>query len=365
MRSIFLLAIKDLRRQWGLALIMAVLFGLTFASYLTLITYEQSEGQSYANLGTNWLVVGSSDGLGEIYGSRLSTDIGRQLEKMGYAAPIAEIRQMTGTSAKTMILIRGMDLDRYAEITPYKLVSGRALVPGDPTRDAMVGTILARNKELKLGETITLRGRKFKIVGIFETGALEDNQVWISLADAQTLLNYGSDVSIYFIPTDGVLQVGQKVQEGVSVSQKGENGRLYDHSLQSFFRFMGMVALLAGIATVITLINLLWRLAYLHRHEFGILKTLGFRLNAFLLYFGTQSGIILLAGLVFGLGLAFGILFSTIKRLSVFGYGLAYSWNTQILWIMIGLTFGIFMVGIITPMINIQRKRIPDLLGRN
>ena len=365
MTSIFMLAIKDLRKSWGLAVIMAILFALTFGSYLTLVTYEQSQGESYAAIEKNWLVVGSSDGLGEIYGSRIGTDVGTQLEQMGYERPIAEIRQLTGTSASTMILIRGMDLQRYPEVTPYKIVSGRALQPGDASHLAMVGEILARNKDLQLGGTVTLRGRKFTIIGIFQTGALEDNQVWISLSDAQNLLNYDKDVSVYFIPDDGKLKVGQTIRSGVSISQKGENGKLFDHSIQAFFRYMGMVAFLAGIATVITLINLLWRLAYLHRHEFGILKTLGFRLNAFFLYFGTQSFMILIVGLCIGLAAAFGILFKTLNKLSVFGYGLVFSWNMKTLLIMIALTLGIFLVGVITPLINIQRKRIPELLGRN
>ncbi|MHC1740053.1 MAG: ABC transporter permease [Anaerolineaceae bacterium] len=365
MRAIFLLALKDLQRQWGLAVIMALLFGVTFASYLTLITYEQSESKSYSSIGANWLVVGSSSGLGEIYGSQISTNVGDQLREMGYENPIPELRQIVGTSARTMIMVRGMSLDNYSQVTPYKMIAGRALQPGDDSRLTMVGAIIARSKDLKVGGTVTLRGRKFDIVGIFETGALEDNQVWISLVDAQTLVNYDNDVSIYFIPSGGSLKIGDIVGEGISVSQKGENGKLYDHSLQSFFRFMRMVGLIAGIATIITLINLLWRLAYLHRHEFGIMKTVGFRLNAFLLYFGTQSGIILFAGLLVGLSTAFGVLFTGLKSASVFGYGLAFSWSIQTLFIMVGLTLGIFTIGVIAPMIGIQRTPIPDLLGRN
>jgi putative ABC transport system permease protein len=365
MGAIFLLALKDLRRQWGLVVIMAALFGITFSSYLTLVTYQQSESQNYANLGSNWLVVGSSEGLGEIYGSRISTDIGQQLEDMGYSQPIAEVRQMVGTSVSNMIMVRGLNLDNYAVITPFKLLTGRILRPGDPPRLAMVGETIARAKNLKVGGVVLLRGRQFNVVGIFETGALEDNQVWISLSDAQSLVSYGKDVSIYFIPNTGKLQVGDEVTNGVSVSQKGENGRLFDRSLQAFFRFMGMVGFLAGIATVVTLVNLLWRLAYLHRREFGIMKTLGFRLNAFLLYFVTQSGIILMAGILLGLAAALEVLFTQLNKVTVFGYGLAFSWNMDIFFIMAGITLGVFGVGIITPLISIQRTSIPELLGRN
>jgi len=365
MRAVFQLALKDLRRQWGLAVILALLFGVTFSSYLTLITYQQSESQAYAGVDKDWLVVGSSTGLGEIYGSRIKPEVAERLKSLGYSQAIPEVREIVGTSVNTMIMVRGMSLDNYAAVTPFKLISGRALEPGDASRVAMVGETIASSKDLKTGSTVVLRGREFEVVGVFETGALEDNQVWISLADAQSLLNYGTDVSIYFVPAGGKLQVGDNVEEGVSVSQKGESSRLHDRTLQSFFKFMGMVAFLGGMATVITLINLLWRLAYLHRREFGIMKSLGFRLNAFLLYFGTQSGIILITGLILGLAVAFGVLFVRVKKLSVFGFGMAFSWNINSFWIMLGITLGVFAVGVITPLVSIQRTRIPDLLGRN
>lgn len=365
MRAIILLSLRDLRRQWGLGVIMALLLGVTFASYLTLIIYEQSEDQNYANLQNNWLVVGSRDGLGEIYGSRIPLAIGQQLSTLGYNDPIAEVREITGNTVNNIVMIRGMELNRYQEVTPFKLISGRSLQMNDGPRLAMIGTTLARRKELKVGDTIILRGRNFEVVGIFETGAMEDNQAWISLAAAQNLLGYGSDVSVYFVPTGGLLRVGDTLADEVLVSQKGENGRLFDRSLQAFFRFMGLVALLAGLASVITLINFLWRLAYLHQHEFGILKTLGFNRSAFFVYFGTQSGVILAIGLLIGLSLSIGVLFTRLKGLSVFGYGLALSWNLQTLWIMLGIVLAVFAIGLISPLISIHRTPIPNLLGRN
>jgi ABC-type antimicrobial peptide transport system permease subunit len=84
-----------------------------------------------------------------------------------------------------------------------------------------------------------------------------------------------------------------------------------------------------------------------------------------LLYFGTQSGIILIVGLFIGLSLAFGVLFTRLKSLSVFGYGLAFSWNLQSLLMMLGITLGVFALGVVTPLISIQRTPISKLLGRN
>ncbi len=365
MKGVFLLALKDLKHGWALALVLAIMFGVTFSSFLALITYEQSQKKEYGNLSSNWLVVGSSNGFGEIYGSRLGTDMAAKLIELGYPEPVPEIRELIGTRASRLFMLRGVSLDDYARVTPFKLKSGRALNAEEPGRYAMAGEVVARNRDLQVGSPIVLKGHRFTIVGIFETGGLEDNQVWISLEEAQDMLDYGSDVSIYLIPDSGTMQTGDLIRDGVSVSQKGENGKLIDRSVQAFFRFVELVAILAGIACVLTMTNLLWRLAYLHRREFGILKTLGFRLNAFLLYFSVQAGIILGVGFLIGLAVAFGVLFKRGNRLTAFGYGLPFMWDPGTLVILAGVLLAVFCVGVLVPLLNIRRTIIPDLLGRN
>ena len=58
MKELILLAIRDLRKRWAVALVLSFLFAITFAAYLTLVTYQKSAVASYANLEINWLIVG-------------------------------------------------------------------------------------------------------------------------------------------------------------------------------------------------------------------------------------------------------------------------------------------------------------------
>ncbi len=359
-----MLAMKDMLKKWNLALIMALLFSLTFASFLSIIAYKNSLTDAYDHLSQNWLVVAKSDGVGEIHGSRLSPEVGKMLVANGYAHPIPEIHQVVGTSLATGMLMRGISLEDYNTVSDYSMISGSALAVNDPNRLAMVGITLAEIEKITAGDTIRIRGRDFKVKGVFRTGTYQDNEVWISLADAQKLLNYGEDVSIYIIPDGRLYQEGQTIADGISVSRKGETGSMLGGEISSFYNYMGMVAIFAGVATIFTLANLLWRLAWLHRHEFGIIRTLGFGRRALLYYLFIQAFLILVVGFVLGSILAVTVIFARAQQLTAFGLGLSPVLNFQTISMALGVSMLILFIGIAFPAIRINRMSIPNLLGR-
>lgn len=365
MRAIFLLALRDMKKRWGLALVLTGLFAIVFAAFLILFAYYKSATQMYSNLEENWLVVGSSDGLSEIHGSRLTPEIRKRLVDMGYADPVPEIHQIVGTNLANGTLVKGIRLEDYLRTNSFTLMKGRKLEPDDLPRLAMVGDTLANIKEITVGDDVLLRGRKFKVVGIFKTGSLQDNEAWISLSDAQNLLNYGEDVSLYLIPDSGPLRVGDLLQEDVLVSQKGESGGIFNSSVTSFLSFYGVVGALVGIASAITLGNMLFRLAYLRRQEFGILKSIGFGFNGLAFYFFIQAGTIIIAGIVLGVLVAILIITTIITSFSAFGFGLNTNIDFELFRNMSLLVLLFFSIAAFIPLISVYRKPIPDLLGRN
>lgn len=364
MSEIAKLAIKDLLKKWALALIIALLFSTVFACFLALVSYKSNLSGFYYQLSQNWLVVQKSDGIGEIHGSRLGPEVEKLLLAKGFVHPIPEIHQAVGTSFANGMLMAGLSLPDYTLLRQFTLLSGRALQTGDEPRLAMVGQTLADSKGFTVGGNLRLRGRDFKVIGIFKTGTFEDNEVWISLADAQALINYGQDVSVYFIPDGQALKEGENLTNGVSVGRKGETGNLYGHEIDSFYNYMDMVAIFAAIAMVITLTNLLWRLAWLHRHEFGILRTIGYGRRAQVFYLFIQASAILCTGILFGLALAFGLVIHQVQKLTAFGFGITPGWNLTTLLTMTGITVLSLLLGIAFPVIRFGQMSITALLGR-
>ncbi len=365
MRAIFNLAIRDMKKRWALMLMLIVLFSVLFGAYITLLSHYKSTMQMYDVVIDNWLVLGNSDGLSEIHGSRVSPAVRDSLISMGYTDPIPEIHQIVGTSLANGTLMKGIRLDDYPQYDTFTIVEGRQLQPGDPPRVAMVGEVLANTDHLKVGGDVTLRGRQFRVVGIFKTGSIQDNEAWVSLEDAQNLLNYGQDVSLYLVPDSGPLKAGDQVGDELIVSQRGENGGFIDKSLSNFLNNYAVMGIVVGIAAVITLANLLFRLAYLRRHEFGVLKSIGFGLSGLAMYFFTQAGILIFAGLIGGTIFGIILINTMMTSLSVFGFGVVVGIDLSVLASFTLIILLFFCVCAFIPLLSIYRKPIPELVGRN
>ena len=309
------LGLHDLFSHRRLALVMSLSIAIAFGMLSILEMYRTGVADKYTELSPNLLVVHESQTLGEFYGSRLSSQVGERLSAMGFSMVIPEIHALTGTSARNAILLRGIDLQHYTRLESFSILSGRSLQPGDPSRLAMIGWRLARSRNLKTGDLISLRGRNFNIVGIFKNGTYMDNQTWISLEDTQALLGWGNDVSIYIIPDEGLLQDGERLSSEISVTRKGESLRFISAQFQPILDLLRIVVVALGIATALALTNVLWRLAWRRRGEMAILRTPGFStlsLGGYLL--AQASGITLLGTLLGGL---FTLIFVTGVKLAV------------------------------------------------
>ncbi|HEY5156403.1 MAG TPA: ABC transporter permease [Anaerolineales bacterium] len=297
------LGLHDLLNRPRLVLAMSLLIAVAVGVFTTLEAYRTGLAAEFSLLAPNLLVVQETQSFGEIYGSRLSPQIGEQLSKMGISLVVPEIHVVTGTSTQNATLIRGIDPQQYTLTEVFSMVSGRSLRPGDPSRLAMIGWRLAGNRNLKTGEVISLRGRDFNIVGIFQTGTYADNEAWASLEDAQSLLGWGQDVSIYIIPDEGILHEGDTPFKGVSVARKGEGVRFEASQWQPVINLIGVVTSAMGAATALALTNILWRSAWARRRELAILRTTGFPILSLVGYLLAQAAGVTLLGIFLGGGL--------------------------------------------------------------
>lgn len=100
-------------------------------------------------------------------------------------------------SLGTPPMISGTDLAAAKDET-FKIYfsSGRDIQEGD-RGVAVLGIDLAKSAKKKVGDTISLRGRDFKVIGIMEkTFTAPDNSAAVALADAQEL--YYEDIPVAF-----------------------------------------------------------------------------------------------------------------------------------------------------------------------
>jgi putative ABC transport system permease protein len=273
---------------------------------------------------------------------------------------VPSIHTLTGTSVQNAVLLRGIDLAHYQETELFTLTAGRSLQPGDAERLAMVGSRLLETKGITVGDAIQLRGRDFTVVGIFHTGSYVDNEAWISLADAQRLLGWGEDVSVYLVPDEGILEENSVLPGGISVVRKGEGVRGVVFQYEPLIDLMSLVSLMLGAVVVLSMANIFLRLAWLRRRELAILRTVGFPPFSLAGYLFAQVGGITLAGLLLSALATQGIIAG--EKLTVAGFSIAPRLEAATVVSSLGWAVFIMLAGSLLPALWISRMNLSGLL---
>ncbi len=351
---------RELRNNRTVSLVMAQVIALSLLVFLSVYGYRATMVGDYAAVLQDQIIVQQSNSIGEFYGSRMSPQVADQLRAMGVAGAIPEIHAIAGTSAQDATLLRGVDLDQYARVEEFQLVEGRALRPGDPPRLAMIGYRLAEVRGVRTGDPISLRGRDFSVVGIFQVGTYVDNEAWVSLSDAQALLGWGQDVSVFVVPGDGIIQEGDQLGPGISAVRKGEAAGDYARQWLPLFDLLSAVTIALGLVVVVMLTSVLWRLAKLRQRELAIFRAVGFGKMSLVSYLLVQAiGVVGLGWLLGCLGV---LALSAVTDPSYAGANIPMTIDGRMLWVSLGVATILTLGGVIVPVWWLGQLNVAYLL---
>lgn len=361
MRVAAWLALRDLSVHRRQAAALGAVFAIAVMAFVALGSYRQALGRDYGPARQDQLVIQETQSFGEFYGSRLSPDIEIVLEGLGVVEPVAEIHSIVGTSLEDVVLLKGVDLERYADLDPFVILDGRALQAGDSPRRAMLGRRLADRLEAVPGDTIQLRGRPFEVAGVFETGSYTENEAWIPLVGAQELLGWGQDVSLYVVEDDGRLAPGDEILGGVSVARRGELWSTFPQQWDDLMTVIQTVAQAIGVAAALSLAAMLWRLARRRQWQIAVLRSLGFGRLVFAIYLTVQGAFVAFAGGACGILGALALL--RWMRPTLAGVSLRPQVTADLL-ITTGVWLGVLTVlSVVVPVWVMGRKRVAELMS--
>jgi ABC-type lipoprotein release transport system permease subunit len=317
LQSLIKIGLAELSSRWRETGLMAGVVAVSLLAVLLLDAYRSGLEDRYRLGPSAYLVAQQSDTLGELHGSRLPASIVDQIQNQGVSHVVPEINTIIGTSPENALLLRGVPLNNYTLVETFRMISGRPLQPGDLPRLAMIGIGLSDTKGLGAGDTLTVRGRPFTIIGVFAVGTYADFETWIPLAEAQKLLGWGDDVSVVVFPAGEGLNPGESLSTGIDIVPRGQAALNVLDEWSPLFDLFGVVALTLGIAAALSLASMLWRLAWLRRRQLAILRSLGYRRLNLAFYLFVQSvGITLLA---YTIALVGALIFTGASRIQSIG----------------------------------------------
>ena len=200
-------------------------------------------------------------------------------------------------------------------ITPGQVTTGRYFEAGD-AREAILNESYASREGIGVGDTVTLGGKKFTVVGVAETPlGGQSSDVYVKLSQLQELADRAGRVNIVYVraeSSDDVATVADAIEqtlEGASVTTTEDladrvSGTLVD--AKNVAGTLGTALMIVGLLSAFLIASLLALSSVTKRiRELGTLKALGWPQR---LVVRQVTGESLLQGLLGGaLGVVLGI----------------------------------------------------------
>ncbi|MFI7408829.1 ABC transporter permease [Streptomyces sp. NPDC049627] len=209
----------------------------------------------------------------------------------GTGQPQGEVRGGGADFDVNNYSVYGTDVTKPAlgPLTSSKITSGRTFKTTETNAGVVVAdTSYAKEKKLKVGSTVTVKGTKFKVIGIAtpDSGDAAAN-LYIPLKQAQTLADAKNKVTTIYVKAtdsqriDSVKSAIQKNISGTTVTTSADLADTVSGSLStasSLATSVGKWLSIAVLAAAFLVAGLLTSSAVSRRvREFGTLKALGWK----------------------------------------------------------------------------------------
>jgi lipoprotein-releasing system permease protein len=216
--------------------------------------------------------------------------------------------------AKSPIVIRGVDRDRYLAIIDLRarMVDGRFDLGGD---GVVIGAKLAADLGATLGDKLRLTSSEggedvATIRGVFSLGNQAVDATWVitSLRNAQNLFALPSGVTTIELKVSEVFQAeaaarrladrtGLRAESWMAINEELLSGLSAQSSSKTMIQFFVIVAVALGIASVL-IVSVVQK-----SREIGILRAVGTPARRILLVFLIQGGLLGVIGSIGGCAL--------------------------------------------------------------
>jgi putative ABC transport system permease protein len=244
---------------------------------------------------------------------RLPVSLAKEVEKVDGVKSVVPIGQNTVSTDDNKTgsrLIDGVNFEEYAPVAGLKIVDGRKL--SDRGDEAIVDTGWQIQKKVKVGDTINIYDRNFKIVGTYEPAA--GARIKIPIKTMQTQLG-GEDKATAFLVKikDGFTdeQVAQTIEAQFPDNQillTRDLEELYMSSIPALNIFLNVIIGVAAVISALVILLTMYTTVTERTRQIGIMKSLGMS-NAKIAWTITQEAI-----LISFCGIVGGILLTIIIR---------------------------------------------------
>lgn len=273
----------------------------------------RERGKREANVGAEiFFRAGGSLGLSGSEAFSLPVAMKSEIEKsegVQSAIPIGQTSVKADTNVGSR-LIDGIIFDEYAQIADLKIIEGNKF--NENSDEAIIDTGFQKQKKYKIGDTIEIWEKPFKIVGTYEPAA--GARVKIPLSTMQNQLGSEGKVSAFLIKIKQGFkpeQVAEKLQANYPKNQillTSQLEELYMQGIPALNVFLNVIIGVAAVISALVILLTMYTTVTERTRQIGVLKSLGMS-NLTIAWTITQEAL-----LISFFGITGGILLTFILR---------------------------------------------------
>jgi putative ABC transport system permease protein len=250
-----------------------------------------------------------------VTGAPMSIKVGSILEKLPHVVSVAPVIWQLSTAGAVEV-IYGIDLKSFEGLSgPFHYLAGG---PFQGPNDALVDDFFAQSQHVKVGDSIEILNRNFRVAGIVEHG--KGARKFVPMATMQDLIGAQGKASVFYLKLDDPNNADAVVKEVKSVpgmerysvrSMREYLSMMTPSNLPGFSSFINVVIGVSVIIGFIVIFQAMYTAVMERTREIGILKSMGasklYIVNVIL----RETALLALAGIVVG------IVFSLAARMAI------------------------------------------------
>ena len=314
--NILKLVSKNLLRRKGrfIFTLLGITVGMaSFVALLSLGGNMQGEMKKSADrLGANIIITPKNwcayDQISILTGNSLPESLQYDvMEKISGIEGITAIPYLTQSTAvqNSPVSVTGIFPEESKDFKGWEVAQGNYFSSSDQ-RAVVLGSGIADRFELKVNDTLPIRGEQFPVIAILkETGSNDDINIYMPLSVVQQIYEVGPYISYIGARVDDMTKMDSYIAAIVDVANVSvtTDKQLLDTVLSmlgSVNTTLQLIALVALLAAAFGIVNTMMMAMTERRREIGIMRAIGGKRKSIFQIFILESGLYGLLGGLFG-----------------------------------------------------------------